>query len=72
MGERPDNPTRNTPMNPNDLLFLTIPAAMTAFKLAFLSLAVVMAARSLFKPYSQLAAARARPASLHAPRSTWS
>ncbi len=59
-------------MNPNDLLFLTIPAAMTAFKLAFLSLAVVMAARSLFKPYDQLASARARPVSLHAPRSTWS
>ncbi len=37
-------------MNTSELLFLTIPAALVALKLAFLILAVVLVTRSVFKP----------------------
>ena len=36
-------------MNPNDLLFLTIPAALVAIKLALLAFAAVLVTRNVFR-----------------------
>jgi len=37
-------------VNPNDLLFLTMPAAVAALKLGLIAFAVVMVARGIFQP----------------------
>lgn len=37
-------------MNPNDLLFLTISAAVAALNLGLIAFAVVMVARGIFQP----------------------
>jgi len=37
-------------MDPNDLLFLTIPAGVAALKLGLIAFAVVMVARGIFQP----------------------
>lgn len=37
-------------MNPNDLLLLTIPAALAALKFGLIAFAVVMIARGIFQP----------------------
>jgi len=36
-------------MNPNDLMFLTIPVALVALKLAILAFAAVLVTRNVFK-----------------------
>ena len=41
-------------MNPNDLLLLTIPAAMAALKFGLIGFAVVMLARSVWQPQMRL------------------
>jgi len=38
-------------MNPGDLMLLTIPAAAAAFKLALMSMAVVLVVKGLLKPF---------------------
>ncbi|MBT8429529.1 MAG: hypothetical protein KJN79_06410 [Gammaproteobacteria bacterium] len=53
-------------MNPNDMLFLTIPAIMGVLKFGLIAFAVVMLARSIFRPDSMTSP---RPIdSLHAPK----
>jgi hypothetical protein len=53
-------------MNPNDLLLLTIPAAMAAFKLGFIAFAVVMLARVVWQPQIRLSPRPIAPS--HTPR----
>ena len=53
-------------MNPNDMLFLTIPAALAAFKFGLIAFAAVMLARGVFQPQSKLAPYPIEP--LHAPQ----
>ena len=53
-------------MNPNDLLFLTIPAALAALKFGLIAFAVVMVARGIFQPRGKLSPCPIEP--LHAPQ----
>lgn len=48
-------------MNLNDLLFLSIPAALAAFKLTLIALAVVYAVKTLFSPQRLMAKAEIKP-----------
>lgn len=41
-------------MNPNDMLFLTIPASLAALKFGLITFAVVMLAKGIFQPRSKL------------------
>lgn len=53
-------------MNPNDILFLTIPAIMGVLKFGLIAFAVVMLARGIFRPQGMISA---RPIeSLRAPK----
>jgi len=53
-------------MNPNDLLLLTIPAAMTALKFGLIAFAVVMLARGVWQPQIRLSPRPIAPS--HAPQ----
>ena len=53
-------------MNPNDLLLLTIPAAMAALKFGLIAFAVVMLARSVWQPQIRLSARPIAPS--HTPQ----
>jgi hypothetical protein len=53
-------------MNPNDMLFLTIPAIMGVLKFGLIAFAVVMLARGIFRPQGKPSL---RPVeALHAPK----
>lgn len=41
-------------MNPNDILFLTIPAIMGVLKFGLIAFAVVMLARGIFRPQGMI------------------
>jgi hypothetical protein len=53
-------------MNPNDLLLLTIPAALAALKFGLIAFAVVMLARGIFRPQVKLVPRPIAPS--HAPQ----
>jgi hypothetical protein len=53
-------------MNPNDLLILTIPAAMAALKFGLIASAVVMLARGVWQPQIRLSPQPIAPS--HAPQ----
>ncbi len=52
-------------MNPNDMLFLTIPAALAALKFGLIAFAAVMLARGIFRPQVELSPRPIEPS--HAP-----
>ena len=53
-------------MNPNDMLFLTIPAALAALKFGLIAFAVVMLSRAIFQPQGKLSPRPVEPS--NAPR----
>jgi len=53
-------------MNPNDMLFLTIPATLAALKFGLIAFAVVMLARGIFQPQGRLSPRPIEPS--HAPK----
>jgi len=57
-------------MNPTDLLFLTLPAALVAFELALLAAAVVLVTQNVFRS-SRLSRIRLAPVTVvSSPRNT--
>jgi hypothetical protein len=48
-------------MNPNDMLYLTIPASLAALKFGLITFAVVMLARSIFHPQGKLSTHPIKP-----------